>query len=292
MDSVMNSVLPLQAHTGAAPAIDDLLARQDLWRARDGRPQHDSTLATGHAELDSVLQHGGWPRQGMTELLTEGPCPQALRLLMPALGKCDDGLIVLVNPPARPNAALLQRHGIASGRLLVLRSDNPRTLLQATLEAASSETVSAMVVWLPQGKDDATSLRRLHLAAQQGRCWLSLVRDARHAGQASPAPLRLTVKAQPGGDLALNILKQPGGWGGQAVTVAVLPKSVRELYPMTAAMPAPNHQQAQEGRYPVPDLNSRFVRKPLRRPHQGQPQHQPATTVPPAPSGDSLPLPF
>ena len=287
----MDSVLPLQAQTGAAaPAahagINQLLARQDLWRARDGRPAEAGALATGHAALDNVLQHGGWPRQGMTELLTEGPCPQALRLLMPALGKCDDGLIVLVNPPARPNAALLQRHGIASGRLLVLRSDNPRTLLQASLEAASSQTVSAMVVWLPQGKDDATSLRRLHLAAQQGRCWLSLVRDARHAEQASPAPLRMTVKAQPGGDLALNILKQPGGWGGQTVTVAVLPKSVRELYPMTAAMPAPNHQrQPHDGRYPVPDLNSRFTRKPLRQP--GSP---PPGTFPQP--GDSLPLPF
>ena len=146
----MDSVLPLQAQTGAAaPAahagINQLLARQDLWRARDGRPAEAGALATGHAALDNVLQHGGWPRQGMTELLTEGPCPQALRLLMPALGKCDDGLIVLVNPPARPNAALLQRHGIASGRLLVLRSDNPRTLLQASLEAASSQTVLSLI---------------------------------------------------------------------------------------------------------------------------------------------------
>ena len=286
----MESLLSLQAHSGAAaPApstdISDLLARQDLWRARDGRPVTGHTLATGVEALDTALHQGGWPRHGMTELLTEGPCPQALRLLMPALAKCDDGLIVLVNPPARPNAALLHRHGIHSGRLLVLRSDNPHTLLQASLEAASSQTVSAMVVWLDSdknsGKDDATSLRRLHLAAQQGRCWLNVVRDARHADNASPAPLRMTIKARAAGDLDIEVLKQPGGWGGQQVEVAVLPRSVRDLYPATAAMPAPSRQSAPR----MPDLNSRFTRQPMQ-----QIQRAARETRPPV--AGNLPLPF
>lgn len=286
----MESIQHLQDHNGAAVAaptadINALLARQDLWRARDGRPQAGNALPSGHEALDQALHQGGWPRQGMTELLTEGPCPQALRLLMPALSKCDDGLIVLVNPPARPNAALLHRHGIHSGRLLVLRSDNPNTLLQASLEAASSQTVSAMVVWLNDSKDDATSLRRLHLAAQQGRCWLNVVRDARHAENASPAPLRLTLSNQATGDLAIEVIKQPGGWAGQQVTLSVLPRSVREMYPATAAMPAPTCQTRQSAPRGTPDLNSRFTRRPMQQIERA------ARSKAPSVAGN-LPLPF
>lgn len=259
-------------HDTLAPLYD----RAVLWRGRQSRPAA-SIQPSGFSALDEVLHGNGWPASGLIELLCTGPCPQALRLMLPALSRLQDGLIVLANPPARPQANTLRQAGIHAANLLVMRSTDTNTLLRACRESAASSAVSALVLWLPEGADSATNLRRLHLAAQQGRCLLVVIRGAEQAQQASPAPLRLQLTSLPPAQLQIDIIKQPGGWGGQRLALNLLPERISQPLAATAQMPAP---KANPPLRQFQDPDSRFAWRP-RQSYVPQPNHTvPALTAP------------
>lgn len=241
-----------------APTLDSLLDRPGIWRGRAAAPA-DKVRDSGFALLNQNLHQGGWPASGLVELLCAGSCPQALRLLLPAMAQAGDGLVILANPPARPRAETLQQAGVRPHRLLVMRSAREHTLLQACHEAASSGAVSLMVVWLPEQMDDPVSLRRLHLAAREGNCLLVAMRSAQHADRPSPAVLRLRLRIQPPAHLGLEIIKQPGGWGGQQLSLALLPERLSQPLAATRDMPAPRQQRHLNAHKTLPDLDSRFA---------------------------------
>lgn len=261
----------------SAVSLDALYDRHELWRGRLNTPA-PAAQPTGFGSLDQALHAGGWPDSGLMELLCVPPCPQALRLMMPALAARQDGLLVLANPPARPRADTLHEAGIHTGNLLVMRSENTETLLRACREAAASGVASTLVMWMPRGTDTPTNLRRLHLAARQGRCLLVVLRHGDQAMQPSPAPLRVVVRATDSGKLSLEIVKQPGGWGGQQVSLSVLPERVTEPLAATTDMPVPPAQRATTFR----DPDSRFA------PRWPAPASRPVTNLP----GHTLTLPW
>lgn len=225
------------------PSLPRLLQRPDLWRARQAPAvATNDDPGTGFAELDRALHGGGWPADGLVELLSPGAVPALMRLLLPAMAAVEHGLVVLASPPARPHTRTLRRAGLDPERLLILHSRDGRMLLRACREAAASDSVAILVAWLPRGLDEPKTLRRLHLAARQGRCRLFLVRDDCQAAQPSPAPLRLRIRPCLPGDLEVEIHKQAGGRAGQRVRLAILPETLRTPPGPTARMPAP--QQA------------------------------------------------
>lgn len=253
----------------AAVSLEALYARSDVWRGRMSRPPA-TALHTGFSALDQVLHNGGWPASGLVELLCASPCPQSLRLLLPVMAKQQDGLLVLANPPARPQASTLKQAGIHSANLLVMRSHDHQTLLRACRETASSGVASVLVVWLPEGTDSPANLRRLHMAAQQGRCLLIALRSAHQVQHASPAPLRLALRAAPPAHLEIEIVKQPGGWGGQRLTLALLSERLTWPFAATADMPAPqeNKSSTKNTTPSAPafrDPDSRFGYRPIPR---------------------------
>lgn len=238
-----------------SPSLPQLLRRPDLWRAGHGTVRTGDATATGFADLDRALHGGGWPADGLIELLCRSAAPQLLRLLMPAMARVDEGLVVLAAPPARPFIRTLKNNGLDPERLLVLHSRDGHTLLRACREAAASESVAVMVTWLPDGLDRPGELRRLHLAARQGRCRLFLVRDARQAAQPSPAPLRLLLRPCLPGDLEIEVHKQAGGRAGQRLRLALLPDCLRTPMAAVPRMPAPQQawrQTAAPPREPMP----------------------------------------
>lgn len=265
----------MQPVLSSAVCSEQLYTRNDLWRRRMTRPQQDAQ-STGFDDLDKILHGGGWPASGLMELLCVPSCSQALRLLLPTLASRQDGLLVMANPPARPQASVLRQAGIHSGNLLVLRTETPATLLRACREAAASGVASTLVAWLPAGTDTPGNLRRLHLAALQGRCLLIVLRHADQALQPSPAPLRAVMRVAPPAHLDIEIIKQPGRWGGQRLKLSLLPE--RPGWPLAerTAMPAPPSQRAA----PQPlfrDPDSRFGHR---------------AAVPPVTSGQTLSLPW
>ncbi|AJD47789.1 SOS cell division inhibitor SulA [Isoalcanivorax pacificus W11-5] len=278
------------------PPLQSLLHRPDIWRGRDSAGASRPTARpTGFAALDSALHHGGWPAHGLTEILCEALCP--LRLLLPALARTgDEGLVVLANPPALPGAAAWQAAGIPLERLLLLTApaNQPALLRRACLEAASSDAVTAMLVWLPRQERDPRLLRRLHLAAQQGRCWLVAIRDSHFRHHSSPAPLRLglTPVQQPEADVQLEIIKQPGGWAGQQMTLAWFPPSLRQPATAPAHAATPAHMDTHSPTLPAITPRPEPPQEPpeYRLGLPGKAAAPPVLDLPGRPAGD-VPLP-
>ncbi|MAO58638.1 MAG: SOS cell division inhibitor [Alcanivorax sp.] len=242
--------------------LQQLLSRRDTWRGRDLDGAARGGRPTGFAGLDRLLSQGGWPAQGLVELLCPLPCPPLLHLLLPALAGDQPGARLIANPPERPSALALARAGVPLERLLVLHGERDG-LLRACYEAAASDTVATLLLWAPGGALPAGTLRRLHLGAQQGRCLLVLARPRRAARQPSPAPLRLELDCLAPGELTVTVHKQPGGRPGERCHLSLLPEHLRRPPPATATLPALTRRPA-AAHEPTPALPGRPAEPPGR----------------------------
>lgn len=193
-------------------SFDDLLRHPGLWRAREqtGSTAESSALPTGYAALDRCLPGGGWPRQGLIEILVDRCGIGELSLLMPALAVLgrdghEDGWFAWISPPYQPYAPALAARGIDLHRLLVVRAQPAEWAME---QALRSGACSAVIGWA--AFRDRQGLRRLQLASEQSRCMTVLFRGLADGGQPSPAVLRIALTAGPGG-LEARILKSRGG---------------------------------------------------------------------------------
>jgi hypothetical protein len=208
-------------------SIDDLLRHPALWRARERDGASAAAgLPTGYAELDRCLPGGGWPPQGLIELLADRSGIGELSLLMPALshlcgtgddagaaagrGPCGaepggDGWLAWISPPHVPYAPALAAGGIDIRRVLVVRASPAEWAME---QALRSGACSAVLGWA--ACRDRQSLRRLQLAAEQSRCLAVLFRRLDDAREPSPAVLRIALEGGCDG-LGLHILKSRGG---------------------------------------------------------------------------------
>ena len=190
---------------GAVVAIDSLLGAGRVWRGQSAAEAPASGRPTGHPVLDAALPAGGWPSAGLTEILLPTDGIGELALLWPTLARLsrDRGRIVLVAPPYLPHAPAWAGAGLDLCQLQVVQAA-PRDALWATEQCLRSAACAAVLCW-PQKADDK-ALRRLQVAAETGQCLGFVFRDARHARNPSPAPLRLQV--EPG---QIRVLKCRGG---------------------------------------------------------------------------------
>jgi hypothetical protein len=202
-----------------ASPIDELLQHPGLWRAREqDATSRPSGLSTGYAALDRCLPGGGWPRQGLIEILTDHHGIGELRLLMPALaalcgdgGETRDGWLAWISPPYQPYAPALAACGIDVGRVLVVRSGPAAWAME---QALRSGACSAVLGWV--GSLDMHGLRRLQLGAEQAGCLAVLFRRSRESLLPSPAVLRVSLFARPEG-LHVQIVKSRGGHPASAM---------------------------------------------------------------------------
>ncbi|MFT3777292.1 MAG: translesion DNA synthesis-associated protein ImuA [Ottowia sp.] len=166
-------------------------ARNPVWRADLLHAGASAkVVATGHAALDAELPGGGWPLDGMVELLQPvlGGVP-LWPLLLPALAAHRPGRAVVLVGARLPYLPALAAAGLPPQRVLWV----PDECLWAAEQALRCADVAAVLAWLPHARQ--TELRRLHLAAaQRGDGLLFVVRPAPAAREASPAPLRLRLE--------------------------------------------------------------------------------------------------
>lgn len=182
-----------------------------------GRQAAPRVLQTGFPRLDAALHEGGWPLGALTELLPRVPGQGELPLLAPALRAVlqRPGWLVLVTPPGLPHAPGWAAAGVPVERVLVVRPGTPRDWLWAVDQAARAGQ-PAVLAWPGRVGLDGKSLRRLQLAAEEGGGLLVLSRSQSRAEEHSPAALRMRLRAVRA-SLAVDILKQRGHWGGQAL---------------------------------------------------------------------------
>jgi hypothetical protein len=190
---------------GQVLALSDLLDARRVWRGTPSvRPP--SGEPTGHADLDIALPSGGWPERSLTEILLPADGVGELDLLMPTLSRLTRGGsdVVLVAPPYVPYAPGWQARGVDLRRLHVVEAE-PKQAVWAFEQTLRSGACAAVLGW--PSKIDHHALRRLQVAADAGQALGFVLRDRKHAENASPAALRLEFER----DRSLRVRKCRGG---------------------------------------------------------------------------------
>ena len=197
------------------------LAHPAIWRGGDCAPE-PASVPTGFAALDAVLPGGGWPGAGLTEVLVARDGIGEIALVLPALAALQRARrdVVWIAPPYRPYAPALAAAGLDLARFHVVRCARPDDALWACEQALRAPECGAALAWLPAR--DERVLRRLQVAARDGRTLGLLWRRPGDPGGAIAAPLRLGLAPHDGakpGLLAVHVLKRRGGALARPVVV-------------------------------------------------------------------------
>ena len=190
------------------PAAAALLSHPAVWRGSDCAREEDA-LSTGHAALDGILPGGGWPGRSLVEIQLAREGIGELRLMLPALARLTQAgrEVVWIAPPYRPYAPALANAGIALARLALVRCREPREALWAFEQALRAPECGAAFAWLAER--DERHLRRLAVAARDGRTLGILWRRPGVHARSASVPLRLGLAAQ-GSRLAVSVQKRRG----------------------------------------------------------------------------------
>ena len=196
--------------SGIDSRLAQLLQHPALWRGRS--TARIATTRTGFESLDESLPGGGWPSAGIVEILTAARGLGELRLLVPLLAAVTRALparwAVLVAPPFEPFPPAFVAHGIALESLLVVRTAAPLWAVELALRSGSCATVLA---WVEQARP--RHIRRLQLAAEQGRTLGFLLRPEAALKEPSPAALRILFEPTRNG-ARVTLVKSRGGARG------------------------------------------------------------------------------
>ena len=191
------------------PALATVLSNPAIWRGGDCAPE-PAALPSGFPELDAVLPGRGWPGGALTEIVLEREGIGEIRLTLPALARLQAAGrdVAWIAPPHVPYAPALIAAGLDLARLFIVRCRSPADQLWAYEQALRAPECGAAFAWL--GQHDDRVMRRLALAAREGRTWGVLWRRPGQRAVAATASLRLALAAREL-RLAVRVLKRRGG---------------------------------------------------------------------------------
>lgn len=191
----------------SAVQLDPETLHPSLWRASQLARADTVCIDTGHAALSNLLPGGGWPVGTLIDLLVQQPGIGEIRLLGPALAKVASRGVFIVTPPQTPQMLAWCQLGVKPSQAVWVRSERTGDALWSVETLLRSGCCGAVLFW--QNHMRADSLRRLHLAAQAGETLFVMFRPLASAMDASPAPLRLSLKPAQGG-LDIGFVKRRG----------------------------------------------------------------------------------
>lgn len=207
-------------------SLATLLQHPALWRGDDCAPE-PAALTTGFPALDAELPGRGWPAAALTEMLPVQEGIGEITLTLPALAGLQAGRheIVWIAPPHVPYAPALANAGLDLGRLLIVRCRTAAEQLWAFEQALRAPECGAAFAWL--ATPDPRVLRRLQVAAREGRTWGVVWRRPGQCAQATPVALRLGL-ARAQDRLAVRILKRRGAELARPILLDVKPARLRD----------------------------------------------------------------
>jgi protein ImuA len=174
-----------------------------------------AVLPSGHAPLDAWLPAGGWPVEGLVELLLARSGGAEWLLLEPLLRRlaAEGRSVALVAPPSAPFGDLFGRHGVFVDSLMLLPAASGAAALQQAEAAVASGQFGAVVSWLCDAalQVGPQALRPLAQAAAQRR-------PASGAVSIVCRPLVAQFEGTPAA-LRLAALTVPDGAGGTALRI-------------------------------------------------------------------------
>ena len=214
-------------------ALATVLANPAIWRGGDCAPE-PAAMPSGFPGLDAVLPGRGWPQAALTEVVLAREGIGEIRLTLPALARLQAGNrdVVWIAPPHLPYAPALAAAGLNLARLLVVRCRSVADQLWAFEQALRAPECGAAFAWL--GPHDDRVLRRLAVAAREGRTWAVLWRRPGQHAVATAAPLRLALAPQ-GRRLEVRVIKRRGGDVAQPVLIDINPSPPGLTDPRTSA---------------------------------------------------------
>lgn len=230
---------------------------QAVWRGTEVGTAPGRTLPTGFAQLDAALPGGGWPTQGLSEVLLAQSALCEWRLLAPALPGFVAGRnsrVYLVAPPKPPMAMGLAQLGLAPEQLVWIDVKAPADSLWAAEQLIKSDAAGALLVWLPQARPE--QIRRLQVQALHCDAPVFVFRPEAALRDASPAPLRVSVALGKSWGIDLRIRKRRGASADEVLHLralpanlhCVIPPRLHELQPIEvqreAVLPAPSQPLA------------------------------------------------
>jgi len=171
--------------------LEALLRHPSLWRGRGAAVP--AGLPTGFAALDAALPGGGWPRQGLIEIITTGSGHGELALWTPLIRQLTSTATprccAFITPPFGLFAPAWRAAGVRLEHLLVAQAPEP---LWALEQALQSGVCAIGFAW--QERASMTELRRLALAAERGAALGVLIRPPRAVVEPTAAVLRLMAR--------------------------------------------------------------------------------------------------
>ena len=194
-----------------------------LWRASQLARGGRRTLDTGYPALSTELPGGGWPIGALVDLLVQVPGVGEMRLLRPALSSLGDRPIALVQPPHIPDGLGLDYIGLSLDRLLQVKAPKSSDAFWSAEQILRAGTCGAVILWAQHAQ--ASSLRRLHLAAQSSETLFIMVRPLASAQDSSPALLRLALRPSADG-LMVDIVKRRGPSRAEPLSIPLQPTPV------------------------------------------------------------------
>ena len=198
----------------------DALTHPMLWRGKDLlsttglNPSQHTALTSGYAELDSRLLGGGWPQQGLVDLLLPQAGIGELRLILPVLQQLtQNAYVVWINPPFIPYATALGAWGVNTHNILVVRTQSHEDTLWSMERCCLSSGCAGVLAWPDERKLNIKETRRVQLAARSGHTLALFFRPISATTRSSLAELRLALRPTHSVDrLSLDIIKRKGGW--------------------------------------------------------------------------------
>lgn len=188
-----------------------------LWRATQLARPARATVATGFPALDHELPGRGWPVGQLIELMLQQPGCGELQLFRPALQRqAAERSIALVQPPYPPCIQAWAHWRLPPERLIWIQPSSPADALWATEQILRHNVCGAVFCWARALHP--SSLRRLHLLAQQSDTLCIVLRPASASLQPSAAVLRLAIHPCRFG-MRLHIVKRQGALCSEPLTL-------------------------------------------------------------------------
>jgi protein ImuA len=205
-----------------------------LWRASQLGRAETRCVDTGFPPLSNQLVGRGWPTGTLIELMVQQPGIGELRLLGPALAQVASRKIVMIQPPHTPHVPAMTALGVGPSDLIWVKPKSTNDMLWATEQVLRSGSCGAALLWTTQIRQE--HLRRLHLAAQAGETLLYVFRPLAAAQDASPSPLRLSLRPAPGG-LDITFVKRRGPVRDEALFLPLPGPLTRPAFPVQTPTP-------------------------------------------------------
>jgi cell division inhibitor SulA len=163
------------------------------------------TLPSGVGGLDELLPDGGWPRDGVVELIVPDMLADGMGLVLPVLRRLGQQgrMIAMVTPPFEARASLYADAEINANRLLQVNPHPGRSALWTVESLLETGACAAVLAW--PGCNTELMGKRLQKAAAQGRSLCVLFRYEGLATRYSAVDLRLRLDVSPAGQVLYRV---------------------------------------------------------------------------------------